>query len=259
MTEREYRSAEGINKSTLWEMRKSPAHYKYSLDNPPEDTPALRFGRALHSAILTPSAFKREVFVSPAINQRTKAGKEEFAEWLSSVPNDATILNPDEMQLLRDMVKAYKGSAEARALLKGSRREVPLFWKDRELGLPCKCRVDAITPKAIIDIKTTTDASTDAFKRDALKYGYHVQAAHYLEAILAKNGKLLDWYFIVIEKKAPYGVHVLKAEPGFIDYGAFERTRLLEKVKDCMESNAWPSYKQGSIEIPDWIYGKEDD
>lgn len=259
MTEREYRAADGINKSTLWEMRRSPAHYKYSLENPPEDTPALRFGRALHSAILTPSAFKREVVVAPEINQRTKAGKEEYAAWLSSVPADATILTPAEMQTLKDMVNAYKGSSEARALLKGSKREVPLFWNDRELGLKCKCRVDAITPEAIIDIKTTTDASTDAFRRDALKYGYHVQAAHYLEAAMAKRGKLPDWYFIAIEKKPPYGVHVMKAEPGFIDYGAFERIRLLEKVKDCMESDTWPSYQQGSIEIPDWVYGEEED
>ena len=42
MTEKEYRSAEGVNKSTLWNLRRSPAHYKYFLDHPQEDTAAFR-------------------------------------------------------------------------------------------------------------------------------------------------------------------------------------------------------------------------
>ena len=42
MTEKEYRAAEGVNKSTLWNLRRSPAHYKYFLDHPQEDTAAFR-------------------------------------------------------------------------------------------------------------------------------------------------------------------------------------------------------------------------
>ena len=76
MTEAEYRAADGINKSTLWEMRKSPAHYKYLLDHPAEDTAALHFGRALHSAVLTPTAYKRDFRIAPDVDKRTKAGRE---------------------------------------------------------------------------------------------------------------------------------------------------------------------------------------
>ena len=38
MTEQEYRAHQGINKSTLWEIKRSPAHYKYLLEHPIEDT-----------------------------------------------------------------------------------------------------------------------------------------------------------------------------------------------------------------------------
>ena len=85
MTEAEYRAAPGVNKSTLWNLRRSPAHYKYFLDNPREDTAAYKFGRAVHAAILTPAAYKRDFVVLPeSIDRRTKAGKEEYQAFIEA-------------------------------------------------------------------------------------------------------------------------------------------------------------------------------
>lgn len=252
MTEQEYRAAEGVNKSTLWELRKSPAHYKYLLEHPTEDTQALRFGRALHAALLTPTAFKRDYVAAPAFDRRTKAGKAAYEEWRQGLGEGVTIMDAEELGTIKQMVKAYKATPEARALLRKSRREVPLFWRDREVGLPCKCRVDAITPETIIDVKTTMDGTTDAFRRDAMRYGYHVQAAHYLNGVETLTGRQPEWYFLIMEKKAPYGVHLLKASESFIELGAFERTRLLEQLKECMDTDTWPSYQTGELDPPEW-------
>ena len=52
MTEQEYNQAPGIRRSLLWELRRSPAHLKWRMENPPEATPALIFGQALHAALL---------------------------------------------------------------------------------------------------------------------------------------------------------------------------------------------------------------
>ncbi len=251
MTEREYREAEGINKSTLWEMRRSPAHYKYLIDHPREDTPALHFGRALHAAVLTPAAYKREFVVAPAVDKRTKAGREEYAAWKERLPEGVEEITPEDAETIADMVKSIKSNPDAIQLLKRTSREVPLFWKDKKSGLKCKCRVDALGEDAIIDIKTTNDIMS--FERDAEAYGYHVQAAHYLQGVQAKRGKLLDWYFIAVEKKAPYGVKVLRATSGFLDYGEFVRDELLEKVKECREKGVWPCYQAGEIAEPRWI------
>lgn len=66
-------SAGGI-KSIL----KTPAHFKAAqTGNSP--TPAMIFGSAAHSYILTPQL--GEVVQAPDINRRTKAGKEEWAEF----------------------------------------------------------------------------------------------------------------------------------------------------------------------------------
>ena len=252
MTEQEYRAAGGINKSTLWEMRKSPAHYKYLLEHPTEDTAALHFGRALHSAVLTPTAFKRDFRKAPDVDKRTKAGRETYTAWKASLPDGVEEISTEDAQTIKDMVKAIRGNAVAMKLLKGTRREKPLFWTDSGTGLLCKCRIDALSSSTAVDLKTTTDASSRAFQRDALKYGYHLQAAHYLNGIEAVTGNKPDWYFIAVEKSAPYAVHVFKATDQFIEYGDYMRDELLEAVKRCTESGEWSGYAADNLDAPEW-------
>lgn len=256
MTEQEYRSHKGINKSTLWEIKRSSAHYKYLLEHPTEDTQALRFGRALHAAILTPSAFKREYVVAPDCDRRTRQGKEDYMMWHSLLAPGTTILSAEDMQTIHGMVKSYRNSQEARALLRNTRREVPKFWTDPETGLLCKCRLDAVKPDAVVDLKTTFDASTKSFARDAINYGYHVQAAHYLQGVEATTGRRPEWYFLVIEKKPPYCIHILHASTEFIELGAFERARLMEELKRCSDADAWPSYATEDLTPPAWAYSE---
>ena len=252
MTEQEYRKAEGVNKSVLWEMRKSPAHYKYLLNHPAEDTTALHFGRALHSAVLTPRAFKRDFVIAPDVDRRTKAGRDTWMAWKESLPDGAEELSAEDAQIIAEMVKTIRRNKDAMNLLRRTRREVPIFWNDQETGLRCKCRIDALSSSAAVDLKTTTDASSRAFQRDAIKYGYHVQAAHYLNGIETAKKKKPDWYFIAIEKAKPYAVHIFRASEQFIEYGAYVRDELMETVKRCMESDTWESYPIERLDAPEW-------
>lgn len=256
MTEQEYRAHKGVNKSTLWELRRSPAHYKYLLEHPTEDTQALRFGRALHAAILTPSAFKREYAVAPDCDRRTREGKEAYIMWQSLLAPGTTILSAEDMETIQGMVKSYRNSKEARALLRNTRREVPKFWTDPETGLLCKCRLDAVKPDTVIDLKTTLDASTRAFERDVKNYGYHVQVAHYLQGVKETTGRRPEWSFLVIEKKPPYCIHIFHASAEFIEWGAWERACLMEKLKSCTDVDTWPSYATEDLMPPAWAYSE---
>lgn len=258
MTEQEYRAAEGINKSTMWEVRKSPAHYQHVLKHPPAETEALRVGRAIHSAILTKKCFAMEYAEMPDWDARTKAGRAARDQWLAELPDGVTALSRADLLEVYAARKAFRQSKEARALIKGARRERPIFWTDEKTGLLCKCRVDAMTSSAAVDIKTTTDGSAKAFLRDAIKYGYHVQAAHYLDGIEAALGKRPDWYFIVIEKAEPHGVHIFKASDDFLEYGAFVRDQLMETIRACMESGEWPGYHMDELHAPSWAMMGDD-
>ena len=59
-------------------MTKSPAHFRWWKDNPPEDTASLLFGRAVLKFVLEKDDFFNEFAVAPLVDRRTKEGK---AEW----------------------------------------------------------------------------------------------------------------------------------------------------------------------------------
>ena len=252
MTEKEYRAAEGVNKSTLWELRKSPAHYQYILTHQREDTQAFKIGRAIHAAVLTPTAYKREWSVIPeGIDRRTKAGKEEYQAFMEA-NNGKEILTAEEAEQVRSIAKAVRKNKAVSYLLKGTRREKPLFWTNED-GIRCKCRVDAMKDGIIIDLKTTTDASTEAFTREALKFGYDVQAAHYIDGYQnTQKGKPPKWFFIVVEKSEPYAINIIRAGLDFVDHGIVRRNKLLETLTECRENQYFPDYGTNDMIMPKW-------
>ena len=255
MTEAEYRQAEGVNVSTLKYLQKSPAHYLHFLQNPPEDKPAFQFGRAVHSAILTPEAFARDFVVLPeGIDRRTKAGREAYDSFLQENAG-REIITAADAEIVGRIAAAVHGNRDAAELLKGTKREETMFWTD-ENGILCKARADALRPGLIVDLKTTTDAETDNFTREALRYGYDIQCAHYLDGYAhTVSSSPPVWYFIAVEKAEPYAVNILRADGGFIDHGIEHRQQLLELLISCRESGNYPDYGTNDLILPYWAEG----
>ena len=265
ISEEEYRSDQGVNKSTLWEMRKSPQHYKYSLTHPTEDTPALKLGRAVHMAILQPEEFQKHYILAPNIDRRTNAGKALWSDFLLQAEGKE-VLTADDYETVMAMYDAVYGNPEkgiignqaAQNLLDGAETEVSLFWTDNITGIDCKCRLDAIKcvgdKTIVIDLKTATDAKTDSFMRDAIKLGYDVQEAHYVRGVRengADDGKI-EWYWLVIEKKPPYAINIIKSTDPFRDRGTWQLIDLMEKLKNCIDTDEWPGYGMNELVLPEW-------
>lgn len=251
MTVDEYNRLPYVNKSTLWEMRKSPLHYWHLIhDTPKEDTPAMKFGRAVHSFILTPDVFHDEYIVAPKCDRRTKEGK---AIWDKLMECGKEIISAEDHETISAMQReVMKTNAFIWDPSIKKETEVPLFWKDDETGVLCKGRLDAITPDYVIDYKTTTDASTAAFKREAFRFGYDLQAAMYMEAARANHYNPKGFIFIAQEKDPPYMVNILHASDAFLDRGAWIMRDLLTKYKECKEKNEWPGYGENELILNEW-------
>lgn len=240
-----YEDSPAVNKSTLWEMRKSPLHYWHlTHDTPKEDTAAMKFGRAVHSRLLEPVEFSANYAVAPECDRRTKEGKAIWAELMES---GKEVISASDMDAILGMEKEFPTH-----LIRDAQTEVPLFWTDNETGVKCKGRLDAITEDYVIDYKTTTNAATDAFMREALRYGYDLQAAMYLEAARANGYHPKGFIFIAQEKNAPYLVNVLHAGDAFIDRGTWIMRDLLAKFKECRDSDKWPGYGENELILPEW-------
>ena len=260
MTEQEYNKAPGIRRSLLWEIRRSPAHLKWRMENPPEATPALIFGQALHAALLTPEDYGRQFAVMPNADRRTKAGREAW-DAAAAEAQGRTQIAFDWAEQIADMVQAVRGNPMAARLLDGP-HETSYFWADTLTGEACKCRTDAESDigdmHLIVDVKSCQDASTDAFIQDALHYGYDVQAAMYTDGYKAVTGREATFVFIAVEKNPPYAVNILQADTLFMQHGQDRYRHLLGLYHECRQRNQWPGYTGfdgdiASLGLPAWL------
>jgi len=261
MTNAEYRKKEGISSSDLKRMMKSMAHWKYYHDNPEDnDTEALQFGRAYHKLMLEPDDFDNEFIVSPKFDRRTKDGKAAYEEFIKKAEGKE-VINEETYQKLLEMQKALYDTPFVKLLIKGE-HEKSFFWTDEQTGIPCKCRPDSFgqikDQYVAIDLKTTKDAETDHFMRDALKLGYDIQACHYCEGLEATYKKPFKFIFIAQEKTAPYLVNVLEADDYFMASGRELRSKLLDEYKKAEETGIYEGYmsKEGginSLSVPAWL------
>lgn len=107
LTNADYHSGGLVTKSKLDLIDRSPAHLKYALDNPREETKALRIGKALHCAVLEPEVFLREYFreFDPSDYPNALSSKAEIqavaAEYNATLP---PLMSNDE---LKSVIEAY--------------------------------------------------------------------------------------------------------------------------------------------------------
>lgn len=239
-------------------------HWKYSVDNPDDsDNPALLFGRALHKLVLEPSDFNNEFIVFPKIDRRAKEGKEQYAKFLEEAEGKE-VIDEKLMQTICDMRDSLYASPYVKKLINGE-HEKSFFWVDDATGITCKCRPDSFgkigDAHIIVDLKSCNDAETSAFMRDAQKFGYDIQAAHYCEGLKKIYGEDFQFVFIAVEKKPPFAFNILQADEYFLANGMEVRKSLLETYKKCVELNEYPGYlgfKEDKIFVnelscPKWI------
>lgn len=242
-----YRLFPAVSRSELFAISRSPQFYRWQLEHPDEaKSDAFRLGSALHLKVLQPGEFDDYYFCAAAMPKRTtKEGKAKWSE-IEEQALGREILTLDEAVLVNDMATSVKTDPLASVLFSGGEAETSIFWEDAITGEAVKVRPDYlrdIGDKILVtDLKTTRDASTEGFKKEAFRFGYPLQAAMYSEGIELAFGKSVEFYFVAVEKEAPFAVNVFKADELFIRYGQEQLRELLGIYHDCKESGKWYGY-----------------
>ncbi len=130
----------------------------------------------------------------------------------------------------------------AAELLTGGEAEVSYFYTNKEFGLDLKVRPDYINHEKgyILDLKTSRDAGIDSFKRDfTWSFNYDLSAAMYIDGISHYTGKQYDYYFLVVEKEAPFSVAVYKLGEESYAFGRNKYRKAMEKIVQAKETNTY--------------------
>lgn len=259
MTNREYREHEGISKSQLFKIARSPLHFRYAVEHPQEDTNALLFGRAVHKYILEKEEFFQEFSIAPLFDKRTKSGKEGYAQFVAD-NEGKDIISQESYEIILQMAEVIEGNPIASRLLKGS-HEQSFFWTDEGTGEKCKCRPDCLTEyedmKYIVDYKTTDSCEDGHFERSCRKYGYKLQAGMYTEGVFQNKFEQYGFAFVAQEKTAPYAVRIYICTPEYIAQGYDQFRELIGIYHECRKTGEWYGY-EGPMNLITELLEEED-
>lgn len=236
--EETYHRSKGVSKSRLAQFAKAPAKALV----PVKETSSMRLGTAAHCALLEPDQFDARFLVCD-LHRNTKAYKEIEA---AAKAEGRTPIKTKERDAALGMRDAALAKPVLREILTSELlTEQSAYWQDRPTGLICRGRMDGIHLRfrAIVDIKTTTDASPYAFAKIASSFNYHWQQAMYNEGIIEAGGWEPEAFlFVAIERDKPYLPAIYEMDPEHVEVGGRQVRALLDRYAQCVKTDTWPGY-----------------
>lgn len=232
---------------------KAPALFRWRQDHP-EHKDAFDVGTAFHTKTL---GVGPEIMVVNASSWRTKAAAEERHQAREA---GMTPLLREDDERTTGMAEAVHDNAEAMRWLTGQ-YEVSAYAPDEPTGVTRRGRFDCLGDLFIGDLKSTRDASPDAFAKDATAFRYYMQAAWYLDLAADLGHPALGFAFVAVEKEPPYFVAVYELDDDALALGRRANRRALDLYADCLRNDTWPGYSHGqpyqTISLPPWAFRED--
>ncbi len=232
----EYHSKDSISASGLKMIAKKSV--KHFLDRKFNETDAMKFGTAVHTAMLESDKFYDDYYIMPKVDGRTKEGKALKAEHIEKAKGKIVLDEADHNRIKAIMANLKKNEL-AQKFCKG---EIEVSHYGTMDGVDIRVRPDCKNSIAgwISDVKTCQDNSPEKFRIDILKFRYDLQATFYCDA-LGYDPK--DFRFIAVETNYPYSIEVYGLSDDLIELGR--------------NGNKWKmGYKQA---LDNWKFYKETD
>jgi hypothetical protein len=249
-----------VSKSMLTDFMPNPAAW---LLKPKKDyTKAMRFGNLVDCMALTPDEFENEYTILPRFypckptpkDPRTEKPWNANATYCKELEEDIEAAGKQavkedaflEAKQAVANLKAFRPYAE---LIDGAHTQSAMFGDliDEGIATPAKSLLDILPMhpnwlRVIADMKTTAEMSDQHFARTVNKFGYHRQAAIYLDLHNAITGENRDTFYIVwVHSKAPFEVAMRPISASAIAEGRRWYKSALRLWNQCITTGVFPS------------------
>jgi hypothetical protein len=238
-----------------------PALFKFEQQHPAAPTSDMILGTAAHTMVLGAGP---EIVTVEANDWRGKAAREKRLE---AEVRGAIALLEDDVARINGMAAAIRKHDIARALLNPDhgRPEQAIFWQDAETDVWRRALIDWLPDLGhgrpiVVDYKTTVSAERESIRRSVAKYGYHQQAAWYLDAAHSIGyPPNTAFVFLFQEKTPPYLITPVQLDDTAMAIGRDRNRRAIEIYRDCTKTGIWPGHTTDDdsgfayIGLPAWV------
>lgn len=264
-----YHAGPGLSHSGAKRLMRSPFHYwalAQQREAPPKaPTPQMVNGTLVHCALLEPEQFDVRYAVIPD-DLGTKASK-AYKEWAAVVlTNGCEAITPQQRDAAQAQADALRTLPIVQQLMAGDHvghAESSAYWVDPDSGVHCKCRPDWASHGwgddgrgvLLLDVKTTADASPEAFAKSVVNFGYHTQDDWYCQGYgIAARLPVLGMVFVVVESEFPHAVAAYSLDADALQLARMKNRDARALYAQCATKNEWPSYPREVTELslPRW-------
>ncbi|UJL31710.1 PD-(D/E)XK nuclease-like domain-containing protein [Mycolicibacterium vanbaalenii] len=249
-----------------------PEKFKYRLDNPPKPKKIFDEGHLAHKKVLGKGG--EFMVLDPAVHGLKADGSPSdkptaTAMWKAhEAEARAAGMTPIHIDIDRNaslMADRVLNDPDAGPLFKRGHAERALYWTDPATRVRLRGRPDWLTLQRFgdserlvcVDYKTSITANPAELERKFWQLHYYMQAAWYLDLLIAL--KISDnpvFLFVVQEKEPPHIVTVIEYDAPAIAKGRRANRRAIELYAQCRETDEWPAYARGvvSMSLPHYAF-----
>ena len=222
IAEKDYRALPIESYSSLKYLLKSPKDFLYYKSNPFKGSNSTLLGTAIHHYLQG----NRHLVAFSVIDKRKKEAYAEFEQNFRSLAGEDGIIVPASFEkILESIMKSVNESPSVQKLLANVQIEVP-FACDYK-GLKYKAKLDGVGEDYVLEIKSSSQATTAAeFRDEAMERHYDLQAAMYVRT----SGRSKH-YFIVVNTVAPYKVAAYKTSFDMLTSGFKKLDKIVQSYK----------------------------
>jgi hypothetical protein len=226
----------------------SPKAYMDAKVSPSISSPAMVLGSAVHAMVLEPDTFEDTYAIYDGKVRKGKA-------WDSfSADNDGKeILTGAEFDTASRVSLSVLGQTVTAGIFRETEKELSLIWIDETTGLKCKARIDSLG-QYLVDLKTTSADTPQAFMSAAAKYFYHSQMAFYARGADALGLAYDGVKIVAAQTKGLYESFVVNVpEQTLLDGGEFI-DKWLQMVVECEEAGEYKGVGEEEYDfyLPEW-------
>ncbi len=249
LSNEDYHSSDGISCSGLNLMLRSPAHFRFQPEE--KETRGMQIGTALHCAVLEPERFASSYMLLKDITDRRKSEyKQAVAVW-----GEQYVLSGLEADRVAGMQESARSNPHLSGYLSApGRYELSMFATDPDTGVLVKCRFDKLIDNGpAVDLKKTQDLRD--FGKSVANYGYHMQAAFYMDMFQWATGDILpSFVFAAVEELMPHASAPFVLDEEALDIGRMLYRKALNQYAECLNADDWPGIagEPETIQLPSW-------